>query len=52
MVPETDLPFRHLVDAAPDGAIIGLPFDDLLDKALRAGVFDFSNETREVLYAR
>jgi PAS domain S-box-containing protein len=43
---------RQLLGAAVGGAIIGLPFSDLLDKALRAGVFDFSNETREALYAR
>jgi PAS domain S-box-containing protein len=43
---------RQLLGAAVGGAIIGLPFDDLLDKALRAGVFDFSNETRETLYER
>jgi PAS domain S-box-containing protein len=43
---------RQLLGAAVGGAIIGLPFDVLLDKALRAGVFDFSNETRETLYAR
>jgi PAS domain S-box-containing protein len=43
---------RQLLGAAVGGAIIGLPFDQLLDKALRAGVFDFSNETREMLYAR
>jgi len=43
---------RQLLGAAVGGAIVGLPFDQLLDKALRAGVFDFSNETRETLYAR
>jgi len=43
---------RQLLGAAVGGAIIGLPFDDLLDKALRAGVFDFSNETRDALYQR
>jgi PAS domain S-box-containing protein len=34
------------------GAIIGLPFDELLDRSLRAGVFDFSNESRDALYRR
>jgi PAS domain S-box-containing protein len=43
---------RQLLGAAVGGAIIGLPFDELLDKALRAGVFDYSNETREALYER
>lgn len=42
---------RHLL-GAPDGEIIGLTFAELLDRALRSGVFDFSNETREQLYAR
>src|SRR5207344_2293008 len=32
---------RQLLGAAIGGAIIGLPFDELLDKALRAGVFDY-----------
>ncbi|HET7505071.1 MAG TPA: PAS domain S-box protein, partial [Kofleriaceae bacterium] len=43
---------RQLLGGAVGGAIIGLPFDELLDKSLRAGVFDFSNETREALYQR
>ena len=43
---------RLLLGEAVGGAIIGLPFEELLDKTLRAGVFDFSNETREALYAR
>jgi PAS domain S-box-containing protein len=34
------------------GPIIGLTFEELLDQALRGGVFDFSNETREALYER
>jgi PAS domain S-box-containing protein len=34
------------------GAIIGLPFDALLERSLRAGVFDFSNESRDALYQR
>ena len=43
---------RLLLGGAVGGAIIGLPFEELLDKTLRAGVFDFSNETREALHAR
>jgi len=43
---------RQLLGSSVGGAIIGLPYDELLDKALRAGVFDFSNESREALYAR
>ena len=43
---------RQLLGAAVPGSIIGMPFDGLLDQALRAGVFDFSNETRESLHAR
>jgi PAS domain S-box-containing protein len=42
---------RQLFSAA-GGGIVGLPFDELLDKSLRAGVFDFSNESREVLFQR
>ncbi len=38
--------------AATGGAIIGRPFAELLDVSLRAGVFDFSNESREALYER
>src|SRR5688572_27345674 len=38
---------RQLLGGSIDGAIVGLRFDELLDKALRAGIFDFSNETRE-----
>jgi PAS domain S-box-containing protein len=43
---------RDLLGGSVGGAIVGHRFDDLLDKALRAGVFDFSNETREALYQR
>ena len=43
---------RQLLGGAVGGAIIGLPFEELLDKTLRAGVFDFSHETREALHAR
>jgi PAS domain S-box-containing protein len=43
---------RQLFGRATGGAIVGMKFDELLDQALRAGVFDFSNETREALYAR
>lgn len=32
--------------------IIGLTFEQLLDKSLRSGMFDSSNENREVLYER
>jgi PAS domain S-box-containing protein len=43
---------RQLLGGALGGAIVGMPFPALLDQALRAGVFDFSNETREKLYER
>lgn len=43
---------RQLLSGPDSGGILGLPFAELLDKALRAGAFDFSNETRESLYAR
>ena len=43
---------RHLLGAAIGGAVIGMPFARLLDQALRAGVFDFSNESRDALYER
>jgi PAS domain S-box-containing protein len=43
---------RQLFAASGIGGIVGLPFDELLDQALRAGVFDFSNETRDALYQR
>ncbi len=43
---------RLLLGGAVGGTIIGLPFAELLDRTLRAGVFDLSNETRESLYSR
>lgn len=43
---------RQLLGAAAGGSIVGKRFDELLDQALRAGVFDFSNETRQSLYDR
>ncbi len=43
---------RQLLGGAIEGSIIGIPFPELLEKALRAGVFDFSNETREKLQER
>ncbi len=43
---------RLLLGHAIGGTLIGLTFAELLDRTLRAGVFDFSNETREALYAR
>jgi len=43
---------RQLFDNVLEGAIVGKKFDELLDRALRVGVFDFSNETRDKLYER
>jgi PAS domain S-box-containing protein len=43
---------RQLLGSSLQGAIVGLTFEALLDRALRAGVFDFSNETREALFKR
>jgi PAS domain S-box-containing protein len=43
---------RQLFDASGGSGVIGLPFDELLDRSLRAGVFDFSNESRDALYRR
>ncbi len=43
---------RQLLGGAVEGTIVGLGFEELLAKALRGGVFDFSNETREALFAR
>jgi PAS domain-containing protein len=43
---------RQLLGTAVGGAIVGMKFEALLDQALRAGVFDFSNESREALYGR
>jgi two-component system, LuxR family, sensor kinase FixL len=43
---------RQLLGGSLGGTIIGLEFKELLEKALREGVFDFSNESREALYQR
>ncbi|MCX5745170.1 MAG: ATP-binding protein, partial [Proteobacteria bacterium] len=43
---------RALLGGALESAMIGQPFTAVLDGALRAGVFDLSNETREQLYQR
>ena len=43
---------RHLLGSALDKPIIGMRFDQLLEQALGVGVFDFSNESRDTLYAR
>jgi len=43
---------RQLFASASTGGIVGLPFRELLDKSLRAGVFDFSNESREAMFQR
>jgi PAS domain S-box-containing protein len=43
---------RQLLGSSTGGSIIGHRFDQLLRDALGSGVFDFSNETRESLYAR
>jgi PAS domain S-box-containing protein len=43
---------RQLLDPGGAGAIVGVPFEELLDRALRAGVFDFSDSSREALHAR
>jgi PAS domain S-box-containing protein len=43
---------RQLFGGAVGGALVGMAFDHLLDRALTAGVFDFSNETRQALHAR
>jgi PAS domain S-box-containing protein len=43
---------RLLLGSGVGGAIIGQRFEDLLDNALRAGVFDFSNESRDELFQR
>ncbi|HTL33645.1 MAG TPA: PAS domain S-box protein [Kofleriaceae bacterium] len=43
---------RQLFGSAVGGSIIGITFGELLDKSLRAGIFDLSNETREKLYDR
>jgi PAS domain S-box-containing protein len=43
---------RQLFGPTLGEAIIGMHFPKLLDQALRAGVFDISNESREALYSR
>ncbi len=43
---------RHLLGSALEKPIIGMRFDELLEQALGRGVFDFSNETRDTLFAR
>jgi PAS domain S-box-containing protein len=43
---------RQLLGGSLKGAIIGRRFEDLLPDALAAGVFDFSDESRETLYRR
>jgi PAS domain S-box-containing protein len=43
---------RQLLGGAIDGPVVGKSFEELLAGALRGGVFDFSNETREALHAR
>jgi PAS domain S-box-containing protein len=43
---------RQLLEGALSGAIIGRHFDDLLPEALAAGVFDFSDESRDTLLER
>ena len=43
---------RQLLGGALAGAIIGRRFDELLPDALAAGVFDFSDDSREALLAR
>jgi PAS domain S-box-containing protein len=43
---------RQLFGPLRGGTIVGLKFDELLDDALREGVFDISDETREQLYGR
>jgi PAS domain S-box-containing protein len=43
---------RQLLGGTTGGAVVGRRFDELLHEALATGVFDFSNETRDSLYAR
>ncbi|MCX5741383.1 MAG: PAS domain S-box protein [Proteobacteria bacterium] len=43
---------RQLLGTTLDGAIIGRGFAEVLPAALAAGVFDFSNESRDALLAR
>jgi PAS domain S-box-containing protein len=44
--------FSAAGSAAGSAGIVGLPFAELLDQALRAGVFDLRNESREALFQR
>jgi PAS domain S-box-containing protein len=43
---------RDLLARSVGGPVLGMRFGDMLDRALREGVFDFSNETRERLLER
>jgi len=43
---------RQLLGGSLSGAIIGRRFDEVLPEALSAGVFDFSDESREALLER
>jgi len=43
---------RQLLGGSLAGAIVGRRFDEVLPDALAAGVFDFSDETREALLQR
>jgi PAS domain S-box-containing protein len=43
---------RQLFGSHLGASIVGLPFDSILDNALGAGAFDFSNETRDTLRTR
>jgi PAS domain S-box-containing protein len=43
---------RQLFARAGGQSIVGMRFDELLEKSLHEGVFDFSNETRQKLYDR
>jgi len=43
---------RQLLGRSLTGAIVGRRFDELLPDALTAGVFDFSDESREALFRR
>jgi len=43
---------RQLLGRSLGGAIVGRTFEELLPEALTAGVFDFSEETRDTLQAR
>jgi signal transduction histidine kinase len=43
---------RQLLGGSLSGAIIGRRFDEVLPEALAAGVFDFSDESREALLER